>query len=169
MWILVIIVAVLVLLFMIAKSSSNAKASIRETEKILRTQVAEQDKRLSPQWLAIKAQLESDEHTPSEIEMFYIRWKNGEWALFEETAEINNYFSGESLETRRRIRNVFFKASDKHDAWESFFFKNGRHLSSNDVKIKHQGYLGLDDDEYELFKKYDLGVSVEEYLLHKFE
>ena len=168
MWIIAIIIVVIVLLFLIAKYSSNAKSSIRETEKILRTQVAEQDKRLNPNWLAIKSQLEADGHTSSDIEMFFIGWKKGEWASFEDTAEMNDYFPGESTETRRRIRNVFFKASDKHDAWESFFFKNGRSMTRDDIKLKHQEYLGLDDDEYKLYQKYDLGVSVEEYLLHDF-
>lgn len=168
MWILIIVLVIIVLLFLIAKSSSSVKSSVRETERILRTQIAEQDKRLSHDWLSIKAQLESDGHSSSEIEMFYTRWKNGEWPLFEDTAELNDHFSSESPEMRRMIRNVFFKASDRHDAWEDFFFKNGKSMTGDEVKAKHREYLGLDESEYALFQRYDLGVSVDEYLLHKF-
>jgi len=164
----IIIFAIIVLLFMIAKSSSNAKTSIRETEKILRTQVEEQDKRLSPKWLAIKAQLELDHHTPSEIEMFFIRWKNGEWAAWEDTAKLHNYFLSESPETRRQIRNVYFKSGDRYDAWEDFFFKNGKNMTHEDIRRKHQEYLMLDDDEYSLADKYELCVNITEYLIYKF-
>lgn len=141
MFFIAIIIAVALLLLFIAKSSSSTKESTRKTEAILRSQVLDANKRLDPEWLLIKSQLESDAHVPSEIEMLYTRWKNGEWALFDETIDGSEFFADGTPDVRRKARNIYFKAGDRHDAWEDFFFKNGSNMTSDEIKEKHREYL----------------------------
>lgn len=168
MFFIAIIIAVIFFLIVIAKSSSSTKQSAKETETILRSQVADANKRLDPEWLLIKSQLESDAHVPSEIEMLYTRWRNGEWASFTDTIDGHEFFEDGTPDVRRKARNIYFKAGDRHDAWEDFFFKNGKNMTSDEIKEKHKEYLRLNEDEYAFFNNHDLGVNVSEYLSHKF-
>lgn len=167
---LVFIVIALIVIFTlikIAKSSSKTKSSIMETENILRNQFAEQDKRLDPEWLSIKSELESDQHTSSDIEIFHIKWKNGDWDSFAGTAEGYDFYKSEAPEIRRKIRKVFFKVEDRRKPWEKFFFENYKSMTRDEIMIKYKEHLMLNEDEYDLFESYELGISVYEYLGHK--